>query len=601
MKFLKDKGMNRKGFVNKLSFLVIIGIALGILILIFGVTALFNKKIMYTLIGVGGIAVVLMYAFPAYLSGNANKNKTIVILLLLGGFVALILMANYGLLGETFFRPLSQTIYAATFTPVYCNQYEFTCCNPKISSSTLTITSPNYYICNSNECKLLTIDSDTMVGSTNCIIRYGLFQAYIRCDGDRPATVGEVLHKGDFIFPYLMYTTAPKKSTTFTVQTTNSILQFTGRSASTTGVTISSSSCVLTESAGTIYTKLGVNLNTLSYTVPLGECVLSWHSGDRTICGNLEEDCKADTDCIGHTYGNKECYARTLQTYGCNQLPLPSGVTSSSGILLGGDLLAGSSKTYSGVKSRCEIKSATTVQCCGDTDCGSNMVCDNTQATSTFTCEPKGVVCTQDSQCGVSTQCDYSTLKLKTPTCISGQCAFKTKDVECCYDSGCPDDSTCTIDKVCQKKIDVKEPCLSSMQCCIADDPNYFAKGCADSSAFCVNHICSKSPQCSTDDNCPSGQICLNGICKSEIIDEEECKAKASANPFMGYTWVEKSTTKQTWKSILSFGAIKPEVVNESQCYPSFIKYYIIGGVLGVAVIIVMFMYLPKKGRKKRR
>ena len=54
---------------------------------------------------------------------------------------------------------------------------------------------------------------------------------------------------------------------------------------------------------------------------------MTWNAGSRHICGNLEEQCSSDSDCSGHTYGNKECYQRTLQSYGCRDLSLPPGLS----------------------------------------------------------------------------------------------------------------------------------------------------------------------------------------------------------------------------------------------------------------------------------
>jgi len=286
------------------------------------------------------------------------------------------------------------------------------------------------------------------VGSKNCSIVHYLLGDVWKCDDGQTVSSSATLLKNERI--WIDLGTVPLTiSGTYEYYT----LGFCGKAACGQGTLASPVSgadrCSFSVSQGIIYSQMGQQLGT-SYVVPDKTCVLSWPAGSRHICGNLEEQCSSDNDCSGHAYGNKECNARTLQTYGCNSLSLPSGITSQNGIYQLDNLPSITSDPGNVIKSKCELKSTIQVQCCGDTDCGTNMFCDNNPSSPTaWTCQNK-VQCKKDVDCGTSVQCDWTTNNLKTPSCENGQCTFKEQKVDCCLDKNCDEGSFCNANHKCE-------------------------------------------------------------------------------------------------------------------------------------------------------
>lgn len=381
-----------------------------------------------------------------------------------------------------------------SFTPIFCNDYEFTCCNEHKQStgdySLLTDDSNWQCPLNMERCSISTggySGSYTLYkGKINCISRKILFNTYFSCD-DKNA-LGSAsnfnLYPGEYVWS--------EYGTNIQIRYENYIrrLDFTGPSASTTGIKVlGSDKCTFTPNTGTIYNAdTLIKQSAVSYIVPLSDCVLAYQSGNRHICGYKEETCASDSDCSGHTYGNKECIGRTLQTYGCisygtatplekDRLPIGSnsvGWGETSSIPQSGQATFGK---------RCEIKEAKQVQCCGDTDCGSNYFCDKTD----FVCKPK-VQCTQDSDCGVSIQCDFANKLLKKPSCVLGSCTYQSSSVECCSDNQCPGtNSFCSIDYKCRQGSITRREC--PFDCCDSEEL-YFDKACPSAKPYCQEHTC---------------------------------------------------------------------------------------------------------------
>ena len=379
-----------------------------------------------------------------------NKKTKIVVGLSVGLLVVAITLAFY--LGL-----FPQSALSSTFTPVYCNNYEFTCCVKNDAQVQRTIDENTPFVCPNTGigCQVTLADvsgslpKSILVGSQNCRHYSALLGAihYYTCDDGKAYTVANgvatsiSVAKGQSVYPM------PYSSGTISVTLLDQKLIFAGRSGAEIGSTLKTGSCVYNLNSGDKLSTVagGALPASTSYTVPLQECVLSWQASDRFICGNLEEQCSADADCGGHTYGSQECNARTLQTYGCVDKSPPSNlvptVVNGQNAYLdpaldknkGGN--APTATAYNGVLSRCEITSAKSVECCGDADCGSNAVCDKT----TWTCKaPSQVQCRVAADCAVSTQCDYSTKQLKTPACAAGVCSYSSKAVGCCVDANCP-------------------------------------------------------------------------------------------------------------------------------------------------------------------
>jgi hypothetical protein len=295
-------------------------------------------------------------------------------------------------------------------------------------------------------------------------------------------------------------------------------LDFCGRAGCTVGVPVlGADGCHFNPEKAKIYTTANQLINAVSYTVPKDTCVLSFQSGDRHICGYAEESCQSNSDCGGHTYGDKECNGRTLQTYGCISFGNPTSLEkdrlpSESG--WGTD----SSQTLFG--KRCEIISSQQVQCCGDTDCGVNYFCDR----STWTCK-QNVQCTSDYNCGTSIQCDYTVKKLKKPICSSGQCAFQETPVDCCLDLNCPTGYYCTAERKCAEKVAVCLEC--PYECCENQcevSGGYFDKTCPSNRPFCVDNACKSEDQPS--EKCEDCDAFAKSTLLSWIFPKTKCEAQ---------------------------------------------------------------------------
>lgn len=377
-------------------------------------------------------------------------------------------------------------------TPIFCNDYEFTCCNEQIDATIpeVSITDETPWQCppTSHRCKFTSIYGAVFpfqpyIGSENCYLDKSILGKRWKCS-DEKASTRKTLYPGEYV--WIMNTVTKRSNVAGRVNDitiTIPRLDFCGRAGCTVGVPVSGADqCTFHPKYEKVYTTTGtLKTNQVSYTVLLSQCVLAFQSGDRHICGYMEEQCDKDADCGGHTYGNQECYARKLQTYGCRdfgrEVPMEQD-------RLPGDAGWGTTSSESLFGSRCEVIKTQTVQCCGDTDCGTGFFCDRT----TWTCE-KEVECTEDSDCGVSTVCDYSTLELKTPKCVWGECAYTKQSVDCCFDSDCALGYYCASDYTCDKRVIPKKTC--PFECC-TNEEMYFDRTCPEGETCTDEHICTK-------------------------------------------------------------------------------------------------------------
>ena len=431
------------------------------------------------------------------------------------------------------------------FTPIFCNDYEFTgCYKEKDYEGTKTLHIGGYVIgshtdswkCESNlYCEISNINRPIRVGSVNCREENPWYAGpRIVCDDDKVYTSLSYPIK---IYPnYVVhpdYTVGAGLDITFNYVVYKKILKFSGRACGAGGVPVpGADGCTFTPKNGVIYadeTMTNKKTGLVSYTVPFTEpsptCIMSWVSGHRHICGYKEESCESDADCGGHTYGNKECYGRTLQVYGCRPygtpisglIEIPEGLLNPYGDTAGiqQDLPQPSSGGATFGK-RCEIVEARPVQCCDDTDCGSGMFCD----TTTFTCK-ETAECRVDADCGVSIQCDYVKKELKKPVCKNGKCEYETiKSVECCYDTNCPAGYSCGEDYKCFKRSVTIQEC--PFECCV-NEVNYLDRPCPEEKPVCcADHTCAKSKEECKDEKVK--EDCTNGIDddKDGLIDTDD-------------------------------------------------------------------------------
>lgn len=441
-----------------------------------------------------------------------NTALNIFLAILIGSILlgTLSLIAYFG-----FFK---QTALAETFTPVYCNDYSFTCCKEKKDfEQTVTLTRTQAVKCpdNANKCQILSHNSggSLYVGSQNCGVKRVasrlFFEAWV-CDDERiyPRTFPITIKAGEYAYF--------ERTATLTYNAFTNKLFFCGRAGCDTGIPVLGADGCTFQTNKDIYdpktgSLLKESIGTISYTVNNEECVLSYQQGDRHICGNLEEQCTQNSDCIGHTYGNFECSGRTLQEYGCRQLKnvLPLGVQSTNGEYEFYNTPQKQGNFGTVPLSRCEITSAKQVQCCGDTDCGSDAFCDNNPSSSTaWTCRPKGTVqCTQDADCGVSQQCNINKLEIQKSICnqLTKKCDYKKiESVECCSDSNCPSGYFCDNDRKCKESSKAKTTC--PFECC-EEEEKYFDRGCPKGFA------CGKDNKCITE-----GEACKHILQAGSVV-----------------------------------------------------------------------------------
>lgn len=375
-------------------------------------------------------------------------------------------------------------------TPIFCNDYEFTCCNEHVDSTTsYTVTDEKPWQCPpwASKCEILSVSADNVasgfeewgVGSLNCAVQ-GFVCSGFECVSERLQATE--MKPNDYVwFDHPCLNTKG----TMQIKVYKRRLDFTGGAASTTGIPVlGADQCHFNPEFGTVYDpNSGQKIQQTSQTVPLFECMLSYQAGNRHICGYAEETCQMDSDCGGHTYGNFECIGRTLQEYGCREFGTPEPFEQDR---LPSDSNWGRDSSQVLFGSRCEIKSAKQVQCCGDNDCGNNFFCDR----DTWTCKEE-VECIRDTDCGVSEQCDFTIPALKKPTCNSGICGFDETQVDCCSDVNCPSGQFCDANKECKVRQAACTEC--PYECCIDScgaNGGFLDRACGEDKPFCIDNAC---------------------------------------------------------------------------------------------------------------
>lgn len=571
-------GLSISTVIALLVFAVLIALGFGLFVSI-------NK---FYLMGGAVLVLGFIYAIAPAMTGKGSldnkKIGLIMFIFLVGGLM--FILPNTGLLPQA----------TLGFTPIYCQDYEFTCCVEDMTTLNIgDLTNDEAYNCpgDSNYCRLVNFiggdgtyqPNSATKGITNCGSDYnigycGLIGNCFNCDGQVTTNIGDNLLPGENVYRF-------DGLRNLIIERSEDKLVFCGSSGCTQGTQVlGANGCTFNPTA--TYDSSG-NLvkyekSDTSYTVPSGAtgCILSWQRGNRHICGNVEEQCNTNSDCIGHTYGNVECTARTKQTYGCVNLGLPSGIIQQGSEYLFYNTPSNSRSNTDVTKSRCEIISAETVQCCGDTDCGSNAFCN----TATFTCEDE-ISCSQDVDCGVSQQCNIIEKELQKPSCSLGTCDFKkVQDVECCSESDCAENQMCDIDYKCKEKGDIKKNCPH--ECCIGMD-DYLDKPCGDG-LFCIDNKCNENG-CEDNDDCTDDQICDNGDC----IDKEELECSWYQEKYL------RNDEFKSWYNYIGIG--KPTIVETPDCRTAgWVWILMIFSILAIMVFLFIFLLRnPKKGRKKKK
>jgi len=407
--------------------------------------------------------------------------------------------------------------------PVFCNDYEFTCCVEQeeyrdnfdyFSSSN---TGRQYFLCPSwaSNCEvhinsltraseysgnfgyyLASIDGATPLdsGCTFCSSCWLGQDRRFSCSGEQQYfnTGTRIIEPGEMIY------TSDDMIINGYALVYSDVLLFTGTSGAIVGIPVPGSDGCKFVTNEDIYGENGnlvrnVENSDVSYTVERGFCSLSFPRGSRHICGYENEQCSSNSDCsMGHTYSyayqgqtyGAECYARSLQLYGCERSD-----TEVCEDQLGGNCIDDSER-ITVANSRCEAQiilgSEYGIECCpGSDDCGINGVCNPT----TFKCEaPEDVQCYRDTDCGRTIDCNREDMTLEqwicvNPGSINSYCDKEIlEEVDCCVDNDCPSGWYCDSDKTCKQGAADKDDC--PFACCV-DNSNYFDKPCAAGSVCC--------------------------------------------------------------------------------------------------------------------
>jgi hypothetical protein len=237
-----------------------------------------------------------------------------------------------------------------------------------------------------------------------------------------------------------------------------------------------------------------------AYTVPYKSCYTYYPETNRHIIGDTCEECTDNQDCVdrygsSYTYLGQEygatCDGSHVQLYTCQE-------TGSDICVKWREDSSGTNQECleEGKQTRCDLYLAIPVQCCpGTSGCGPNAFCNP----DTYVCE-QTAECTADTDCGHTVQCDYADTTLNTPKCISGQCGFDERDVECCADINCPVGYYCAADYTCKEKSPVPQEC--PYECC-ENEQEFFDRPCALGEICCDDHTC----QVSCDGEPPEGDL----------------------------------------------------------------------------------------------
>jgi len=516
-----------------------------------------------------------------------NRNIGIVLVIIVGIILALQfdVLDNKLVVGDISEDAPNPDDDSNLFTPIFCNDYEFTCCNIKRDSiGNKVITDESGWMCPNYayECNILSVFANN-VAQPQTIWKVGhgeceFINRVIGCDGFKcnfESTMSTNMQPGDFV--WLDHCVLNSEGYA-EVKLMKQRLDFTGPSAALTGVPVRDSfQCHFEPEKGKIYSITGGESSQLSYTVPAEECVLSYQQGNRHICGYKEESCDSDNDCGGHTFGNQECIGRTLQTYGCRNFGTPTSLEKDRRAGLDSDF--GNSDSYEVIfGKRCEVEKVEQVSCCGDTNCGTGFFCD---VGDTWTCK-ENVGCDEDSDCGVSVQCDFATTTLKTPFCNSGSCDRKEEKVDCCSSVNCPTGEFCNADYECEEGTAGCKQC--PYECCedeCKSSGGFFDRECPDEKPICTN-----SHECVADDGfCDD---CFDWLFSKFKEDSKSCESKT----YFDREWYNP----MTW--------ILPEDgITQDMVCPIFLIFLvaIAGLTLFIFVLVIQVAQKGKKGGKKKK
>jgi hypothetical protein len=259
------------------------------------------------------------------------------------------------------------------------------------------------------------------------------------------------------------------------------------------------------------------------------------------ICNGVDDDCNGVVDdgagavCAdGTVCVNGQCNGNPMQCGPNNPCPMgqictPNGVCSPGGCVPKPETCNGIDDNCNGVVD--DATAGTTLcpnggqclmgQCGGVIQCGPNNPCPMGQVCSAMgVCSPGGCVPKPETCNGVDDDCDGA-IDEATPgailcpnggQCVMGQCSGVPQ--MCGPNTPCPAGQICNPNGVCSPGgcMPVPETCNGKDDDCdgIVDDASAGTTLCPN--GFCFGGACTM--QCSSNANCPAGQVCVNGLCK---------------------------------------------------------------------------------------
>jgi hypothetical protein len=488
--------------------------------------------------------------------------------------------------------PVSLSI--ASFTPVFCDDYEFICCSEILGSegsfySDWTTVSVSYgmYTCPSyaTSCEITTNHpyvfrtgsptacSKSCIGSActvNCPDFYNigsgthtLYGGQAAYFSDGPLGSNSPYRSGVQVsfreFQNKMYWTGAA-----------GVPCGKGSLLPACGVPVTASNQCTYTGGQQIFDANGA-LTTNSLTT--GQCKIVKKTAQK-LCGQVESACTRvgdPSECIaghsltynynGKTYG-AEAGTGHLSLYSCVETDVPNP-TAQDEEIQNGQIVSTNPKVL-----RCESVLNVPVACTTPDSCAYGYTCQDFQCVPTQEAE-----CAYDWDCGTFQRCDSVTKTITGPACVGGQCTTQdVRQVQCCWDTDCSAGYQC-VDYQCKAAITPPQSCPYG---CCEGQPGFLDRPCPEGQECCGSHTCA-----------PIGQ-CQQGICDND----NRCESH------LGET-IDNCADCQ--KADCPEGAHFDEAKQVCVADTDWLPWVLLAVVVVVGGIIVFFMMKSKKKGGRRR
>ncbi len=133
--------------------------------------------------------------------------------------------------------------------------------------------------------------------------------------------------------------------------------------------------------------------------------------------------------------------------------------------------------------------------------------------------------------------------------------------------------------------------CVDGIQVCEAGNTELWT--CANgvfTMMQCTCGVIDGISQCVEEGGVGNGQL---------SADRLACEQRAQDQPFLGWTFRVTIEEPSLFQKIITFGLAQDTVTG--QCIPSFLMFYVIGGVILLLVVVGLILFLPKRKRKRNK